>query len=318
MLSGIVLVLPALRSGRAFSWIAYYPRRIIRLYLPVIAAVALGAALVLLVTRFQAEGLGAWMNSREHSYTPAGLVRDVVLVFGPSGVISPLWSLRWEVMFSLLLPIFVAAAALARGWWWLKLVGAFALIAAGSLTGSPYLFFLPIFAVGAVLVSEWETLRTYGEHLQASVWAWPAILTAAVLLTTSTWILRGLGVVSADRFVSWIPVVGVTLFVLAAAFYGPVRRLLERPAVAWLGRVSFSLYLVHEPIIIAARFLTFPASPWVGVAIAVPIAFLVAWLFANYVEQPAHRLSKWAGMRVVALFHARGETGRGATTVAES
>lgn len=51
VLSGLVLALPVLARGRAYPWLAYYPQRLIRLYLPVWAAVALGVALIALVPR---------------------------------------------------------------------------------------------------------------------------------------------------------------------------------------------------------------------------------------------------------------------------
>lgn len=297
VLSGIVLVLPIIRHGRAFSWAAYYPRRILRLYIPVAAAVIFGAILVLLARRFQGPGLGPWMNSRTPGYTVEGFVRDIVLVFGPSRVISPLWSLRWEVLFSLLLPLFALFALALRGLWWFKLVATVGITAAGSIFGSEYLFFLPIFAIGALLISEWNAILKTMARLDGRRWAWPTYLTVAVVLTTATWVASGLGATEANRYIAWVPILGVTMIVISAATFTPFKRFLETSLVAWLGTVSFALYLVHEPIIIAARFLTYPLSPWIGLAIAVPLAFAIAWFFAKYIEQPAHRFSKWVGAK---------------------
>lgn len=310
ILSGIVLVLPVLRAGRRFSWLAYYPQRIVRLYLPVIAAVAWGALIVLFVGRFTDARLGSWMNARPPGYTPSGLAQDITLVFGTSRVISPLWSLRWEVLFSLLLPIFVVLAVVATRLWWLKLSAVFLLIPLGSALDSPYLFYLPMFAVGALLVAEWQKLGTMLRGLDRTRWGWPAFSLIAVLLTTITWTLAGLGVPRAiDPYVDWIPVVGVAMLVLLAGFCGRVRRVLESPIPRWLGTISFSLYLVHEPLIIAARLLTFPLSAWVGLLISIPLAFGLAFLFARFIEQPAHMLSKWIGSKVEALFGRRTPNG---------
>lgn len=49
--------------------------------------------------------------------------------------------------------------------------------------------------------------------------------------------------------------------------------------------------------------LTYPLSPWAGIAISVPLAFLVAQLFASYGEAPSHRLAKWAGTRTAHGLH---------------
>lgn len=308
VLSGVVLVLPVVRRGRAFSWASYYPSRILRLYIPVAAAVIFGAVLVLVVSRYKADGLGAWINSREAQYTAEGFVRDLVLIFGPSRVISPLWSLRWEVLFSLLLPLFVLLAVAFHRMWWLKVVTVFALIIVGSLVGSEYLFFLPIFGVGALVIAEWDRIGKAARTLDGHAWAWPSLVIAAALLTTCTWTLAGVGGDLFARAIAWIPIAGVTLLVIAAAHYAPARRLLETRVVTWLGAISFALYLVHEPLIIAARLLTFPLSPWVGLLLSVPLAFLVAWLFARFVERPSHRFSKWVGALVATRMTRPGES----------
>jgi len=41
---------------------------------------------------------------------PGGTGRSACELRRQSGVISPIWSLRWEVLFSLLLPLFVIFA----------------------------------------------------------------------------------------------------------------------------------------------------------------------------------------------------------------
>lgn len=306
VLSGMVLAIPVLRSGRQFSWVSYYPRRLIRLYLPLFAAIAFGAFLVFLFPRIQGPDLGAWMNARKGPYTIPALLKDVTLVSGPSGIISPLWSLTWEIAFSLLLPLFVLFAVVARGLWWMKLLGAFSLIFVGSTLGLPALFFLPIFAVGTILISEWDRVTIAAEKLDRSPWGWPTMIVLATLLTTLNWSLLGIGVPeSLILFTRWVPVAGVAMFVVIGALYAPVRTFLVSRPVAWLGTISFSLYLVHEPLLISARLATSTMPPWVGILMAIPLAFIVAWLFTRYIEQPSHRASKWVGKRAETTF-ARG------------
>lgn len=296
ILSGIVLVLPVIRAGPKFSWFAYYPRRLVRLYVPIIAAIVFGAALAQLAARFQDPALGAWMNARKTGYTMEWLGRDLVLVFGASGVISPLWSLRWEILFSLLLPVFVASIVFLRRLWWIKLIAAFGLVFTGSWGGEPSLFFLPMFAVGALLISEWGRIRLFFDRISRFRIGWPLLLALAVVLTTIKWICLGLKFdPSVIKLVEPFAVLGVALLIIIAGFWDRAVRALERGCVAWLGRVSFSLYLIHEPIIIAARVMTFPLSPWVGLAISVPASLLVAEVFARFVERPAHSLSKRVG-----------------------
>jgi peptidoglycan/LPS O-acetylase OafA/YrhL len=58
----------------------------------------------------------------------------------------------------------------------------------------------------------------------------------------------------------------------------------------FLGLVSFSLYLVHEPIVIAIA--QFVDRPMLTVFIAVPVCIAVAAAFWMLVERPSHRLSR--------------------------
>lgn len=61
----------------------------------------------------------------------------------------------------------------------------------------------------------------------------------------------------------------------------------------WLGRISYSLYLVHVPIgglvLSIARRTSLPQ--WLSGIIAVSLSLIAAWLFYQWVELPAQR---WA------------------------
>jgi peptidoglycan/LPS O-acetylase OafA/YrhL len=305
ILSGIVLVLPVLRS-RGHSWAAYYPRRLIRLYGPVWVAVLFGIVTILLVPRYDVPAFGPWMESLPNAYSLRGLFKDTTLVFGISGRISPLWSLRWEIVFSLLLPLYVWFAARAPGSVWLKFAGVFGLIALASVVGSDELRFLPVFAIGALIVIAWGRFADLAEWATDREWFWPLVLVVGVVLAAVRWELGALGVTT---FPGWntsvVSILGVSLIVLAAAFWGGFRRVLESRVVQWLGTVSFSLYLIHEPIIMTVRTLLVDASPWLGIAISIPVSLVLAHVFAHQVEMRFHNLARFVGGRVDAAVENR-------------
>ncbi|MFD1720133.1 acyltransferase family protein [Amnibacterium endophyticum] len=302
VLSGVVVTLPALRSP-GFDWVAFYPRRIVRIYGPVAAALAFGLVLTLLVPRFNDHVLGHWMNSRPNTVSVGDVLKDLVLVDGSSGTVSPLWSLQWEMLFSAFLPFFVAIALLVRRRPRTVLAVVTAALVLGSFYSGKAMFYLAMFAIGAVLVGLWDRVARLGRRMSTRRWAWPVVVLAALLCTSAVWSAQGLGV-SAGRAerMSWIAVPGVVALLLAAAFWRPAVRLLDTRLLQWLGRISFSLYLVHEPIVIAVRFLLVrhhvPTA--VSIAIAIPLALLAAVLFAWIVEQPFHRLARRAGKAVAA------------------
>ena len=302
VLSGIVLALPVLaRPG--FDWLAYYPRRLVRLYGPVLAAIALAALTYLAAPRSNDPTFGAWVNARPNDYPWQVLPTDLTLVNGSSGRISPLWSLQWEVLFSLLLPLYVLLLLPVRRLDGLRAVVLLGLCAAGAVTDNDALFFLPMFAVGVLTAVNWRAIEVLVTRWAAGRrWFWPVILVLAVLLATARWNATGLG---ADpplaKQLAFLAVPGVWLLVVTAAFSPGVRAVCERAFLQWAGRISFSLYLVHEPIVVAAAFLLHGrGGALLVLAVAVPTALVAASLFFRIVEQPSHHLARDLGQRVLA------------------
>ena len=69
----------------------------------------------------------------------------------------------------------------------------------------------------------------------------------------------------------------------------------------WAGSRSFSLYLVHEPIVVASAFaLGGTASVALLAAIAVPVSLVAADGFFRVAERPIHRWSRAFGLWVEA------------------
>jgi peptidoglycan/LPS O-acetylase OafA/YrhL len=292
VLSGVVLTFPILRSA-AYSWRAYYPSRLLRLYGPIVFAVLLGGILFLAFPRRQETGLGQWMMARGDEYPLIGVLKDLVLVFGASGVISPLWSLRWEIIFSLLLPIYVVLAKSVRALGWLKCLALLVMVAIGAMTGPQFFLYLPMFGVGVLAAMHWETLSLWSRWLQGRSWAWPVLLISAVGLTCIRWEALALGVSPriAERLVP-IALLGVMMLVFGAAFWRPAIGFLNSRMMQWVGGLSFSLYLVHEPILIATR-LALPVNfAWQAMLLGAILAFSVAWVFERLVKRPTHRLAK--------------------------
>lgn len=296
VLSGLVLTLPALRPG--FSWVSYFPRRVVRLYLPVLAAVIFTAITLMIAPRTRVEGLGDWVNGHGTGYATGSFARDLLLVFGTSGVITPLWSLQWEVIFSVLLPLFVGVVLLLRRAVWLSAVVAGLAVAWGDLTANLPVFYLGIFAIGTVLGMAWPHLRRAADALRprgVGAAFWVLVGAVAVYLTIGRWLVIGPAGATTASLPGAVSVVGVTLLVLAGGLCPPVRHLLETRPAQWLGRISFGLYLVHESILMATRFLG-PTLPVLAViAIAVPLCFIVAHQFTRWVELPSHALARRIG-----------------------
>ena len=299
VLSGTALVYPVARrhaQRRRFDWIDYVPRRIVRLWLPAAASTALAVALMVLVPRSTAASLGPWMTQAH----PAGLsARHLLLELA----LQPryayrntvLWSLHAEAVFSFLLPLVVlvvALAARARAWW----LPAAACLAVPAVTGDTRtLVYVPVFVLGATAGWRWGHLGTIAPERPAPG-ATPAALACLVRITIGWW--PGLEGPVAGRLAAAVSLAAVAALVALAVRAGALRGVLRSRAVQYLGALSFSLYLVHEPVIVATRLLMASWSPWLVAPVAVAVTAPLTWLFRRYVEAPSHRLSRRAGQWV--------------------
>ena len=305
VLSGFVLALPFLGSpltGR--SVLAYYARRVVRLYLPVWASLVVAFVLAQLVARHPGP---TWLGSH-HAPTWGDLWHDAILLFGTSNLNSPLWSLTWEVWFSLLMPLMFLAIRVTRAhrWWWaaipvLMLLSAAArfpvvrhALPAAWLTAD-LLQYLPIFAFGMLLAFNRRGITAVAGRIR--VW-WP-IVAAALLLTVSPTVIarNGWGLAQAAAYL--LSLCGVTA-VVALAFASPVRRALETKPIQWAGKRSFSISLIHEPILVTVALLVGADGwPWLLlVPVVVPLILVAAELFYRAVEHPTIALSRRVGRTV--------------------
>lgn len=292
VLSGFVLILPFTRAGTAMRWVPYYAKRLLRLYLPAWAALALAVALIVMIPRTESPLQSSWADMYVVDPSVARVVKDGLLMLGASTINTPLWTLRYEVAFSLLLPAYVFVALRWRRFWHLKLGVALALAGVGAVQHIDWLIYLPIFAIGAILGAERERIRELTRSWPRLVWL--AVTAAGLLLASAEWFSPAEPVDGVEALVT----VGATLIVLVFLLCGSAKKLGDTAVAQWLGRISFSLYLVHLPITLAGVTLLRQVSLPLALAVSAVASFAVAELFYRYVELPAQRLSIAAGRAV--------------------
>lgn len=294
VLSGFVLTKAASRP--AFTWASYYPSRMLRLYLPVVGGVLLAWTTYLYphVLRPQMDQL------LPVGYPMPNVLADLTLLGGTTTSLGVLWSLQWEVVFSLSLPVYLLVArrrpvlggliglvACLAGWWW----------------NNPATTFLPMFFLGVVLATYWEKISSALAFLGSGrAWAHVvgAVTSVVAVSALSSYYLLG------PRFgpfarVGTVPIVLVAIAVLIclAQAWPPLRAVLSWGPLTFAGKASYSLYLVHLPIVILFIFALGPGHRAAAAGIAV--ALTLAVVFYVVVEKPAHRLSRLTAARVRAM-----------------
>ena len=324
VLSGLVVALPALQGGRrgspGFSWAKYYPARLLRLYLPVFAALLMSAALIVLLPRDRsAMPAGSWMaDTNATTVTPLSLLSEASLAQRSYDIDNVLWSLRWEVVFSLLLPLFVWVALRLS---WHPLISTTACIIAtvlGRVLEAAALVYLPLFLLGSILAVQLHSPRrgsrpaggAEADGRTALVppparrpsWLLPLAAVLAGALLVAGWLVRPLDPPPIVRTIAWgLAGAGAALTVVLAVAWPLLRCGLETRPLQWLGKVSFSLYLVHVPILATLVHLFGSSRWWIAGLVAVPLSLLVAALFQRWIEAPSHRLARAVGARAGVL-----------------
>jgi hypothetical protein len=161
VLSGMVVVLPVLRRAE-FDWISYYPRRIVRLYLPILASIAFAVLLVLLHPQVLGDRFNYWVGgSSTPALTPEIVAKSLDVFAVGNALNNPLWSLRWEFIFSLALPLFAAAAVVTKSRWAWGMAASVVVVWFGYFTQTEAFMFLPVFYAGALLAVHADSLSAW-------------------------------------------------------------------------------------------------------------------------------------------------------------
>lgn len=310
VLSGFVLTLGFIGRSMTPRFVgSYLARRIVRLYVPVWGSLVLALVLATAVAR-DTGATSAWLASHQDP-TARSFASDMILLFGTSNLNSPLWSLIWEVWFSLLLPlIWVILRAVRVERWWL--LAAALLVAMSCLAEFPevrqllplahitggLLRYLPVFCLGMILALKVSTLRNWyaraGRAGRAVSWGVVALLLLIQALYEP--FAASPPLVSGEFWI--LSLLGSTGIVALAIVSRRAGGFFSSPSVMFFGRRSFSLYLVHEPIIVASALLVGAAGwfPWVALLpVVYALIILVTMAFYRWVEKPSIDLSRAAG-----------------------
>ena len=289
VLSGFVLSIPW-HHQQAPSYRVFAIRRLCRIYLPYAAAVALSMILAAALFDLRPPGISRWFQDENWTTRPdLAAVADHLLMLGHHNWFdNPVWSLNHEMRISLLFPLLVWP--LIRFGWPAAALGTIALYgAAGVITrtfGWDYpsaeiaasVRFAAFFVLGAWLGAVAPRIAACPARWRTPA-AWAALLVGLLTL----WAWRE----PATR------AIGSALVITAALIPGAIQSTLLRAPLRTLGRISYSLYLVHLPLILTLVCLLTPTIPLPLIALAgLALALPAAALFHRAVEAPAQRLGR--------------------------
>lgn len=302
ILSGFCLASSAARNRSATDLSQFYVRRFFRIHPPYMFALLAAWLLSFSYDVSQANGgLSRWMLDLAGIHlTVPELLRYLCIPGNAGNQLSAGWSLFVEAVFSFLLPPMMW---LVRRSHWALLLGLTAYPALVMDFTPAVLRYGLYFALGIALFEERERLGRFFARLSTP--------------SAALFVIAGLGFFAAPvafalfykRSGPILSAIGGTLLVAAAAFLPRVRSFLSAPALAHHGRVSYSFYLLHLPVLtVCVGLVSGPATLFEGLTVLVASLLIttgLAELVYRGVERPSillgnaccRRIAAWTGAR---------------------
>jgi peptidoglycan/LPS O-acetylase OafA/YrhL len=316
VLSGFLITAQCARSRDALPWRqigAFYLRRFWRIapaYLVVVAAtVMIGAHMMLAddARRLETSALASALFAANIYFN------NDLGYFAPSAIYSPLlhlWSLGVEAQFYLVWPIALRLALPRPTAKRLAIVAAIAAVSfllslAWSFFDAKTAFFsLPSRLWEFVLGGAIALAPAFADRLAGWRFAGHAGLLALAALLAAPFVIDGDMAWPAPA--ALMVTVPTAVVILCARDAGWARRLLSLPPIVWLGQISYSLYLVHWPLVTLATYAIFPeASAAMRVAL-LGVSLLLAWGLHVAIETPFRAAYRSPGLRRGAALGAAG------------
>jgi len=301
VLSGYCLMLPVARAHAPVDPKAFFLRRLKRILPAYYAALGLSVVLILVIPGFATPQGRDW-DTALPALTPPVLLSHLLLLHNLSAdwifkLNPPLWSIatEWQIYFlfiGVLLPLWRRVGIVAT------VVAAFVLgVGLNKLTSEAACFqFVGLFALGmaAALVSFSEEGSRYNRWKRLP-WGWVSVAHLVVFgaLTRGNPAWMWQHVALTDLIIG--PAVAAVLVALTQQRQqATAPSLLESRGLVGLGQFSYSLYLVHMPLLAAFhhclgffrfQLTSLSAFSW-ELALALPLCLVVAYGFYRVFELP--------------------------------
>ncbi len=312
VLSGFVLSAPFFEKKEA-AYFPYLIRRVFRIYFPYLMAILLSLGLKSLAYAGNKEDLSAYFNLFWSTPVHFNLIAEHVLFLGnirSAAINNVIWSLIQELRISLIFPfvcVLVARLSLKA-----NVAFCFLLTAAG---GSNNLFqfqipngnyttyfdtlrFLSIFIFGALLAKHREACMAFFTRLPLAKKA------LFLVLSLFCYTYSDLAVSSLARFLlssaneftligEYGAALGTIGIMTVSMGSTKAARFLTNRIFLFLGKISYSLYLCHLPVLVACIYLLDAILP-IGYIylVSFPAVLAVSALFWYLVERPSMEMGR--------------------------
>lgn len=314
ILSGFVLALIFFGKSETPPYRLYLLKRILRIYPPYLVAALSAIALRELLFVGTVPYVSDWFNQSWQNSATARIVIDHTLMIGSFNNcdFNPvLWSLVHEMRISIFFPLIAWGMVRAEKLcllltvvftfiYWLTISLKFRGVISFDHDYFATLHYTGFFILGAYLAKHRGWILAAAQQIPKT--AKFLLLLAALLAYSNAFWLPYYGtpharllalVVSKTLVQDWITASGVAVFIILALSTNSISWLLSARPLAFLGSISYSLYLFHALVLKIIITLLVKAMPLpAALGIAVVCALIVATASWRFIECPCIELGK--------------------------
>jgi peptidoglycan/LPS O-acetylase OafA/YrhL len=315
VMSGFVLAGSFLHSAHAFYWLAL--KRFVRLYLPVLAAFvcAIFCYAIFLDERLAVAAIthSDWLTRLAPKDLPwtfllrDGLLNSMLMGYQGSSLFerfgaapiwpalnAPTWTLHVEFWGSLLVvALAVAYRHVPHYRLYLASAALFALLGTSHYS---------LFVLGFLLYVQRDFFLQHSSGLKRAsgmalllLGLWICLDKDVVLLRKVGHTIDRLAYFHAQSDFHWQSQFGASLVFLGVMLWLPLQRWLSAPLILWLGKRSFSVYLLHFPILLSLVVLLFarllPHGYFTAVLLSSVLGIALTLLAAHWFERGIDRVA---------------------------
>jgi peptidoglycan/LPS O-acetylase OafA/YrhL len=297
VLSGFVLSLPWL-NGKPQSYGRFLLGRLCRIYPPYLAAMTLAALGSILMGGHVLPKASVYFNELGWARNPdAGTLPSILLVLTNHHgdyINEAVWSLTWEVRVAILFPLLMLPILRWRSLGATQVYAVFLLLGPAArylLAAHPDLGemlrngcgYTGCFVLGSAIAMNRSKIAEWfgGRH---SVFGW-LCLTLGLWICWAPW----------PHLYNEIVGIGAALVIVAIIGTARLRKWLAGESWLWLGKQSYSLYLIHVPVVMAIVVLCGGEVPLWACLSVIPLSIGLGQMFHLYVELPSVALAQKIG-----------------------
>lgn len=306
LLSGLSLSISLMkRSSTQFGskeYVAYLVKRFTRIYLPFLIVLLLSEFLFLLIQPEVIVGVSDQFN-KIGTITSWQLVSENMLMTGNNiSLLNPvIWSLIIEIRVSILFPFlffFVSYCRIPAFIFLLVtsfILGTIVLYVIGNqLLIGQSVFHIGFFTIGIGLSLIWNRLNKIPKK-----WLLPLSIISYSLYFHVIFLV--IFEIKNVQFISDIVIgIGSTGLLIVCSQSQSIQDFLTSKVYLQLGKVSFSLYLVHSVVLILMLRILSPFFPIIVIELfSLPIILLISYLCYLFIENPTKLIGQYLGYKLL-------------------